>query len=67
MQNLMEFQLEQQNLEGAEYDKAMEIASIFMKPWVLAVMTLFSSLFMTLVVGFLLSFFLKKEQESPFS
>ncbi len=67
MQNLMEFQLEQQNLEGAEYDKAMEIGSMFMKPWVLAVMTLISSLFMTLIVGFLLSFFLRKEQESPFS
>ena len=67
MQNMLEFQLEQKGLEGADFDRAMEIGSMFMQPGFLAFAALFSSLFMTLIVGFLLSFFLKKEKETPFS
>lgn len=66
MQNLLEYELEKQNLEGEVYDQAISIGQMFMQPWYLSLATIFSSLISALIAGFILGFFLKKEPESPF-
>jgi hypothetical protein len=67
MQNNLEFELEKQGLEGADFDRAMEMGSLFFNPYLLGSAALISSVIMAFVVGFILSFFLKKEASDPFS
>jgi hypothetical protein len=66
MYSLMEMQFEKQDLEGEQYDKAMEMATMFMSPGFLSLMGFISSMFIALIEGFILSFILQKEQD-PFA
>jgi hypothetical protein len=66
MYALMEMQFEKQDLEGEQYDKAMEMATMFMSPGFLSLMGFISSMFIALIEGFILSFILRKEQD-PFA
>jgi hypothetical protein len=66
MENMLEVQLEEKGLEGADFDRVMEMSSMFFNPYFLGVSALISSVIMSLIVGFLLSIFLKKEKSSPF-
>jgi len=67
MKTIMEYELEKQNMEGEVYDQALKIGELFMHPMMLGIVTVISSLFTSMLVGFVLGFFLKKEPESPFS
>jgi hypothetical protein len=66
MENMLEMQLEERGLEGADFEKAMEMGTVFFNPYFLGVSALISSVIMSLVVGFILSIFLKREKTNPF-
>jgi hypothetical protein len=66
MENMLEMQLEERGLEGADFERAMEMGSMFFNPYFLGVSAIISSLIMSLVVGFILSIFLKREKTNPF-
>jgi hypothetical protein len=65
--NLVEYQLEEKGIEGAEMEQIMSMVSMFFQPGFLAIATFISSIITALVIGFIMSFFLKKEKESPFA
>jgi hypothetical protein len=67
MQNMLELQLEEKGLEGAQFDKVMEMSSMFLNPYFMGVSAIISSLIMSLIAGFILSFFLKKVNSDPFA
>jgi hypothetical protein len=66
LQNVFEFQLEKQKLEGEALDRMMEMSQWLFSPAFLAVSALIGSLLSYLFVGFILSFFLKNEAQDPF-
>ena len=66
MENMLEMQGEERGLEGAKLEEFMEMSTMFLNPYFLGLSALISSVIVSLVVGFILSIFLKREKTNPF-